>query len=88
MLYNSEHYVVVQFDVPAPASDGLAGRSRGGGYEIVDKLAGREAFLCGELALRFRQDVQALIERQPSSDELEACVAHYAGLAQQPLVLH
>jgi len=82
-LYDSELYVVVQFDMP-PA---VAGGTRGG-YEIVDKSARREIFLSGDLAGRFRDSVQALIERQPSADEVEALVARYAGLAQQPLVLH
>jgi hypothetical protein len=86
MLYNSDHYAVLQFDVPASAAG--AGGFSCSGYEIVDKASGREIFLSGELARHFRKDVQALIESQPAPDEVEAFVARYAGLAQQPVVFH
>jgi hypothetical protein len=85
MLYNSDLYAVVQFDVPAVAGTDAPAR---GGYEIVDKASRREIFLSGELARHFRADVQALIERRPSQDEVEAFVARYAGLALQPVVFH
>jgi hypothetical protein len=85
MLYNSDLYAVVQFDVPGSSSSDTASR---GGYEIVDKASGREIFLTGELASHFRKDVQALIESKPSQEEVEDFVARYAGLAQQPVVFH
>ncbi len=87
MLYNSDHYAVVQFDVPGDAPGEGGGMSRGG-YEIVDKASGREIYLSGALASHFRKDVQALIDSKPSQDEVEAFVARYAGLAQQPVVFH
>ena len=37
MLYNSDSFAVVQFDVPAVAEASGAGDLKRGGYEIVDK---------------------------------------------------
>ena len=48
MLYNSDSFVVVRFDVPA--ADGVAPAPVRGGYEIVDKLARKEIFIEGALA--------------------------------------
>ena len=44
MLYNSDSYVVVQFDVPGVGESEAASIGRGG-YEIVDKLAEMDLFL-------------------------------------------
>lgn len=89
MLYNSEHFAVVQFDVPGFATDDAReGGSARGGYEIVDKLARREIFIDGALAQRFRAGVEALIEREPSVEAIDDFIAGYTQLAQQPVVLH
>ena len=89
MLYNSDSYAVVQFvvgddedDVPAPAT-----RTRGG-YEIVDKFARKELFLEGALAEQFKAGVEALIESEPGTEEIDAFLAGYTTLAHQPVVLH
>lgn len=84
MLYNSDSFAVVQFDVAEPASPTL---SRGG-YEIVDKFARKEIFIQGALAERFKAEVQALIENDPSEEAIDAYIDRFAGLMQQPLVLH
>ena len=76
MLYNSDHFTVVHFDV-----------SRGG-YEIVDKLARREIFLNGSLAEHFKQGVEELIRKSPTADDIDAYLEGFAGLAQQPMLLH
>lgn len=83
MLYNSDSYAVVVFDVPAGATS-----SRRGGYEIVDKFARKEIFIDGELAQSFRQGVQALIDSDPSEDEIDEYLARFTTLMHQPLVLH
>lgn len=92
MLYNSDSYVVVQFDVMGEDADGTAqGQTlTRGGYEIVDKHARKELFIEGLLAERFREGVQALIESSPESgvEEFDAFIAGYSSLAQQPVVLH
>lgn len=94
MLYNSDSYVVVRFDVPsadegetvdaAPTPEGT-GR---GGYEIVDKFARKEIYIQGALAQTFRAGVEALIEKDPSEEEVDAFIARYAELMQTPLVMH
>ena len=89
MLYNSDSYAVVMFDVPADAS--IAGNddtlSRGG-YEIVDKFARKEIFLEGAMAETFKEGVEALIETEPSEEEIDEYLARFASLMHQPVVLH
>ena len=92
MLYNSDSYVVVQFDAPADASlPETAEAARHGGYEPVDKFARREIFIQGAMAERFKAGVEALIETWPagpSEEEMDAYIERYAALMQQPVVLH
>ena len=102
MLYNSDSFAVVAFEVPAPrgrtdgpgdvgdaASVAVAPR---GGYEIVDKLAGKEIFIQGPVAASFQQGMQALVAGAGSQEAALAAVdeylAGYATLAQQPVRLH
>lgn len=85
MLYNSDSFAVVSFDVPD--TSGAAPLNRGG-YEIVDKFARKEIFLQGALAERFKQGVQELIESSPSEEEMDAYIEGFAELSSQPLVLH
>lgn len=86
MLYNSDHFAVVQFGGEDTPEHG-APPARGG-YEIVDKLARKEIFIEGVLAEHFKAGVQALIERGPDEEELDAFIGRYGAMAQQPLVLH
>jgi hypothetical protein len=88
MLYNSESYVVVHFDVPG--GSGVPQLKRGG-YEIVDKFARKEIFLEGALADRFQRGVQELVEGSPggaSPEALDEYIAGYIGMALNPVVLH
>ena len=93
MLYNSDSYVVVRFDVPpadtdlnatGPAAEPL---SRGG-YEIVDKFARKEIFIQGALAQSFQEGVQALIENDPSEENMDAYLERFSSLMLQPVVMH
>ncbi|MFO1285346.1 MAG: DUF3567 domain-containing protein [Rubrivivax sp.] len=84
LLYNSDSFVVVRFDVPAEAP-GTLGR---GGYEIVDKFARKEIFLDGMLAESFKAGVEHLAEQEPSVEELDAYIARFTALAQQPVAMH
>jgi Protein of unknown function (DUF3567) len=86
MLYNSDSFAVVQFDIGRGA--GGAGVPPRGGYEIVDKLARKEIFLEGNAALQFKAAVDALVQTDPSEEELDELIGRYTTLAQQPLVLH
>ena len=65
MLYNSDNFAVVQFDVPASAGAEEHGAPVGlmrGGYEIVDKFARKEIFLEGALAESFKEGVQKILQ--------------------------
>ena len=90
MLYNSDNYVIVQFDVPAiPATEGgAAGEPGRGGYEIVDKFAGKETYIDGALAVSFRRGVDALIENSPTQEDMDEYLGRFSALMQQPVVLH
>lgn len=83
MLYNSDSFSVVHFDV-SHADDAL---SRGG-YEIVDKFARKEIFIEGAMAESFKDGVVALIETSPSEEEIDDYIGRYTSLMQQPLNLH
>ena len=86
MLYNSDSFAVVQFDLGGDVA-GAATISRGG-YEIVDKFARKEVFIEGAVALQFKAAVDALVQTSPSEEELDELIGRYTTLAQQPLVLH
>ncbi|HTP74151.1 MAG TPA: DUF3567 domain-containing protein [Burkholderiaceae bacterium] len=88
MLYNSDHYVVVAFDLSAGDGNARPSPSSQGGYEIVDKFAQRGIFLNGAAAEGFKRGVDALVERGPSEEELDDFIAGYTQLAQQPVVMH
>lgn len=91
MLYNSDHYAVVMFDVPA-AVDGAEPQAGGtlsrGGYEIVDKFTRKEIYIEGSLAESFKEGVDALIETSPSVEEIDEYLDRFSFLMQQPVVLH
>ncbi len=92
MLYNSDNFVVVAFELGAgvsgePAADGSAPLSRGG-YEIVDKFKRREIFIEGAVAESFQQGVQALVAEGPNEEAMDDYISGFTLLAQQPVVLH
>lgn len=82
LIYNSEHYSVVEFRAEA----GLEAM-RFGGYEILDKPARREIFLAGTLAENFRQHVRALSARQPTEEEIDDFLDSYSPLMAQPVIV-
>ena len=97
MLYNSESFAVVLFDLAEAtlpsAALGTAAASNPaklthGGYEIVDKFARKEVFLQGAMAEIFKVGVEALIETRPSEEEIDDYIERFASLMQQPVVLH
>ena len=91
MLYNSDSFIVVQFDVPTavPQEVEAGPQLNRGGFEIVDKFARKEIFIEGALAESFSQGVQALIEEgEPSEDDLDAFIERYAVMGHQPVVMH
>ena len=96
MLYNSDHFAVVRFDIAAPQApqpDGAAPQADApaltrGGYEIVDKLSRKEIYLEGALAETFQKGVQALVDKGPTEEALDDYIGRFTALAQQPVVLH
>jgi transcriptional regulator of nitric oxide reductase len=54
----------------------------------MDKTLRREIFLRGQDAEVFRASVQALIDREPTADEVDEFLNRYSGLMTQPLTLH
>ena len=89
MLYNSDQFIVVQFDLPVEADTGLQGPQVGrGGYEIVDKAARKEIYIEGLLAESFKAGVQQIVDNGPSPEAFDEFIGRYSALAQQPLVAH
>ncbi|NKI96362.1 DUF3567 domain-containing protein [Rhizobacter sp. SG703] len=88
MLYNSDNFVVVQFDNTQGASAVREESLMRGGYEIVDKFARKEIFIEGALAESFKQGVEALIESSPTEEEMDDFLERFSPLMQHPLVLH
>lgn len=92
LIYQSDNYVVVQFQLPEQDGGATPPQQGRGGYEIVDRFARREIFIDGALAERFQQEVQALVEKaadgEAAADALDAYIAGYVELAQQRVLLH
>lgn len=99
MLYNSDSYAVVQFDVAELAADAAEGAADAGpmialgsgnrrGYELVDKFARKGIFLQGAMADTFKEGVEALIKTEPSEEEIDDYIGRFASLMQQPVILH
>lgn len=88
MVYNSDNYVIVQFDVPAEGDVSGENTLTRGGYEIVDKSARKEIFIEGAMAASFKEGVEALIQDSPSEDDLDEYISRFTALMQQPVILH
>lgn len=88
MLYNSDSFAVVIIDVPNESGESGEQSLNRGGYEIVDKFARREIFIEGALAQSFKEGVEALIESQPSEEEIDEYLGRFTPLMQHPVILH
>ena len=91
MLYNSDTYSVmhlqVQDDALVPARPDVPALARHG-FEIVDKRANKEVYLDGSWAELFQQQISAWQTKTPTQEEVEDTLEQYAGLAQNPVVMH
>ena len=58
------------------------------GFEIIDKRAGKEVYLDGSWAELFQQHIVAWQVNMPTQEEVEETLEQYAGLAQNPVVIH
>lgn len=92
MLYNSDSFVVVQFEDPTDESQPHAGDTPPrGGFEIVDKFARKEIFIAGTLAQSFKDGVDALIDTHPAGptqEDMDDYIGRYTSLMHQPVVMH
>lgn len=96
MLYNSDNFTVVMFEIAAPersgdaagAGDGDGAANVRGGFEIVDKFARKDIFIEGAMAATFQAGVEALMENTPNEDDIDEYIGRFTSLMPQPLVLH
>ncbi len=88
MVYNSDSFVVVRFEVAAGDGPDPVQTSARGGFEIVDKFAGKGIYLEGALAERFHEGVQALARNDPTPEQIDDYISGYTQLAQQTVTLH
>ena len=90
MLYNSDSFTVVAFDLPgAPAAAGAeAPEASRGGFEIVDKFAKKDIFLEGAVAETFKAGAMALMASEPSEEDMDEYIGRFTAVVHQPLVLH
>ena len=95
MLYDSESFVVLH--MPRRRGDINPGAQRHSatrpqlarhGFEIVDKRSGKEVYLDGSWAEMFQQQILAWQRDTPTQEEVEDALDRYAGLAQNPVVVH
>lgn len=93
MLYDSESFVVLHLrpDVDPEAAEGAVNATPQlprHGFEIVDKRSGKEVYLDGSWAEMFQKQIIAWQQDAPTEEEVEDALERYAGLAQQPVVVH
>ncbi|MEO8923751.1 MAG: DUF3567 domain-containing protein [Caldimonas sp.] len=88
MLYNSDSFAVVMFEIPGTPVDGEQGVASRGGFEIVDKFAKKDIFIDGAVAESFKAGVEALMASKPSEEDIYDYIGRFTSLRPQPLVLH
>jgi hypothetical protein len=88
MLYNSDSFAVVMFEIPQAGVAGEEPATSRGGFEIVDKFAKKDIFIEGVVAETFKAGVEALMASKPSEEDIDEYIGRFATLMAQPLVLH
>ena len=91
MLYDSESFAVMHMqpdaqDDNAPKQEHPQLERHG--FEIVDKRSGKEVYLDGSWAEMFQEQILAWQRDTPTQEEVEDALDRYAGLAQNPVVVH
>ena len=75
VIYNSEHYYVVQY----------LGQHM---YELVVKRSARGAFFQDEVAARFMSSMRTAVAEEPSVEHIDEFLGGYGELATVPVVQH
>ena len=88
MLYNSDSFAVVMFEIPQVGAPGEEPATSRGGFEIVDKFARKDIFIDGAVAESFKAGVEALMASKPSEEDIDEYIGRFTSLMPQPLVLH
>ena len=91
MLYDSESFAVMHMQPDAQDDDAPEQERpqlQRHGFEIVDKRSGKEVYLDGSWAEMFQQQILAWQRDTPTQEEVEDALDRYAGLAQNPVVVH
>lgn len=84
LIYNSDAFYVVQYpphDTPPEPKVQI------GSFEIVDKTSRRELYLDGEMAEVFRKNVEELMQKSPSVEEIDAFLDDLCSFSTQRLTL-
>lgn len=99
-LYDSDTYSVTHMLANAVAADVQPDDLKDGmqllvvpalarhGFEIVDKRSNKEVYLDGSWAELFQQQISAWQQKTPTQEEVEDTLEQYAGLAQNPVMVH
>ena len=90
MLYDSESFVVVHMvpDENDPVPENTVPQMARHGFEIVDKRSGKEVYLDGSWAEMFQEKILDWQRNTPTQEEVEDTLDGYAGLAQNPVIVH
>ena len=96
-LYDSDTFAVLHIrpDLPtmagelsAPTDTTAQMQMPRHGFEIVDKRSGKEVYLDGSWAEMFQKVILAWQLQTPTQEEVESMLDSYAGLAQNPVLVH
>ena len=90
MLYDSESFVVVHMvpDDNETITENTVHQMARHGFEIVDKRSGKEVYLDGSWAEMFQEKILDWQRNTPTQEEVEDTLDGYAGLAQNPVIVH
>ncbi|MCD2510989.1 BTH_I0359 family protein [Comamonas endophytica] len=96
-LYDSDTFAVLHIRPDLPAMDeGESAEELATtqiqmprhGFEIVDKRSGKEVYLDGSWAEMFQKIILGWQQQTPTQEEVESTLDSYAGLAQNPVLVH
>lgn len=57
-----------------------------GAIEIIDKRRARGGMLAGETAIRFRRELQDMMDQGEDTDDVDLCLEDYDALLTQPAI--